>query len=77
MRKPPLPLLLLLAGAVNAAEPAATPAPATPQESTRDAAAAPAAGTPPAPARRAKTDERFDPSEEISDDLSVSFPADI
>ena len=48
--------------------PATTPAPA--------AGPAPAAPAQPAP-RGAASDERFVPSEDISEDLSVSFPSDI
>jgi hypothetical protein len=53
-----------------AARPAAN-APATGQRSPANAK--PAA----TPAGTGKSPERFDPSEEISEDLSVSFPADI
>jgi nucleoid-associated protein YgaU len=48
--------------------PAPTPAPA--------AEPAPAAAARPAP-RGGASDERFVPSEDISEDLSVSFPSDI
>ena len=73
-----LPVLLLsllcTTGARAQDEAAATTPRATP-ERAKEAAEAPAA-----PAPRTSTppdDERFVPSEEISEDLSVSFPADI
>ncbi len=50
----------------------ASPAPAT----TPAPAPEPAAAARPAP-RGAASDERFVPSEDISEDLSVSFPSDI
>jgi len=51
------------------AEPAAMPEP----EATPEPAATPA----PASAATAKSPDSFTPSEEISEDLSVSFPVDI
>jgi hypothetical protein len=69
---------LLLAAGARAAEPPASPtaeAPTAPVRSREPAQSgeprpeqAPVAGT---------EDERFKPSEKISEDLSVSFPADI
>ncbi len=75
-------VLLLLPGMVAAAEDAPAPAAGTaPVEQT--AAPEPAASaepvTSPAPASTAaaKSPDTFTPSEEISEDLSVSFPVDI
>lgn len=67
-----LGIALLLAGVALAQEP--------PPPDVDSDAAAPAAKTTPPPERtepRAPADERFVPSEDISEDLSVSFPSDI
>jgi hypothetical protein len=71
-------LLVWLGGVALADD--TTPQPATtepaPQQSPTPATV-PAATPPPAPATAAKSPETFTPSEEISEDLSVSFPVDI
>lgn len=75
-------LMLLLPGMVaaaeNAPEPAAGAAPAE-QTAAPEPAATPEPVTTPAPASTAaaKSPDTFTPSEEISEDLSVSFPVDI
>lgn len=83
-RLPCAVLLLALSAQAHAAEPApaqtaspvpdgtgpATVAPPDSQVSGKDTASDEAAAT-------RKANERFNPSEKISEDLSVSFPADI
>ena len=73
-----LALLLWLGGMALADEP--TPQPAAtepPPEQPATPATEPAATPPPAPTAAAKSPDTFTPSEEISEDLSVSFPVDI
>jgi len=57
--------------------PAAAPAPAVTAQMPPKDAPAPAASAAEEAAATRKANERFDPSEKISEDLSVSFPADI
>lgn len=67
-----LGIALLLAGVALAEEP--------PPADADDRTATPAATAPATPGRaetRTSADERFVPSEDISEDLSVSFPSDI
>ena len=81
-RLPTAFLLAVLPALSQAAEPAdpapaATPAPAVTTQTPGKDAPAPAASAAEEAAATRKANERFDPSEKISEDLSVSFPADI
>jgi len=69
-----LALILWLGGVALADETTPQPAPAEPPPKQ---AAAPVATPPPVPTTNAKSPDTFTPSEEISEDLSVSFPVDI
>jgi hypothetical protein len=81
-RLPGLLAVVVLAFALpSRAQEPATPAGETPTAAdapARGSGDAPSAGSTGAPATAGgKADERFKPSEKISEDLSVSFPADI
>lgn len=75
-----LPALILALATTTLAQEPARP---EPPQHTPTEEAAPVPGTTAAvkrqqtPARQAADDERFVPSESISEDLSVSFPSDI
>jgi len=66
--------LLMLAAPLQAQE---APAPAEPDTSKDTSATAEPAGDAPAPAERTESPFDYKSSEEISEDLSVSFPVDI
>ena len=66
--------LLMLAVPLQAQE---APAPAEPATSKDTSAAAEPAGDTPAPVERTESPFDYKSSEEISEDLSVSFPVDI
>jgi hypothetical protein len=77
-------LLCVVALGVLAEEPPSPAGEGAAAKPASPAASAPASGEQPAPAKAGaaaagagKSPERFDPSEQISEDLSVSFPADI
>ncbi len=70
----PAAMLLLLSLATGAQEPAETPEAETPAEPSAEETTASAAEE---AAATKQANERFKPSEKISEDLSVSFPADI
>ncbi len=80
-------LMLSMSAVLRAAEPSPAPAPVTATASPAKAASAPgkkadggdkdgSSASDEAAATR-KANERFNPSEKISEDLSVSFPSDI
>ena len=73
-----LALFMSLGAATLAEEKAPEPAAGEPpSEQTTVPAPEPAATPAPVPTTTAKSPDTFTPSEEISEDLSVSFPVDI
>jgi hypothetical protein len=67
-------LCCLQTGLLHAAEPAGQPPGSTGEDKAEPAQPTEQAARQP---RAAPASERFEPSEQISEDLSVSFPADI